>query len=37
MDTKDTKVERGSDNVFTDLGQPDPDAHLLKAETCYPH
>ena len=32
MDTKDTKVERGSDNVFTDLGQPDPDAHLLKAE-----
>jgi predicted XRE-type DNA-binding protein len=32
MDTKDVKVERGSDNVFTDLGQPDPDAHLLKAE-----
>ena len=32
MDTKDTKVERGSDNVFTDLGQSDPDAHLLKAE-----
>ena len=32
MDTKDTKVERGSDNVFTDLGQPDSDAHLLKAE-----
>ena len=32
MDTEDKKVEPGSDNVFTDLGQPDPDAHLLKAE-----
>lgn len=25
-------VERGSGNVFADLGHPDADAHLLKAE-----
>ena len=26
------KIERGSGNVFADLGLPDADAHLLKAE-----
>ncbi len=31
MDTRDTDVERGSGNVFADLGLPDADAHLLKA------
>ena len=25
-------VERGSGNVFTDLGRPDADTHVLKAE-----
>ena len=30
--TTDTSVERGSGNVFADLGLPDPDGHLLKAE-----
>ena len=30
--TTDTAVERGSGNVFADLGLPDPDGHLLKAE-----
>ena len=29
--TADTAVERGSGNVFADLGLPDPDGHLLKA------
>ena len=32
MDITDTKVERGSGDVFQDLGHPDPDTHLLKAE-----
>lgn len=32
MKVKDTKIERGSGNVFKDLGYPDADAHLLKAE-----
>ena len=32
MDTTDTTVERGSGNVFADLGLPDADAHLVKAE-----
>ena len=32
MDTTDTAVERGSGNVFADLGLPDADAHLVKAE-----
>lgn len=32
MDTPDTAVERGSGNVFADLGLPDADIHLLKAE-----
>ena len=32
MSTTDTAIERGSVNVFADLGLPDPDAHLLKAE-----
>ena len=30
--TTDIAVERGSGNVFADLGLPDPDVHLLKAE-----
>ena len=30
--TTDTAVERGSGNVFADLGLPDPNGHLLKAE-----
>ena len=32
MTTTDLTVERGSGNVFADLGHPDADAHLLKAE-----
>ena len=32
MNTSDSTVERGSGNVFADLGHPDSDAHLLKAE-----
>ena len=32
MTTSDSTVERGSDNVFADLGNPEADAHLLKAE-----
>ena len=32
MTTTETKVERGSGNVFADLDHPDSDAHLLKAE-----
>ena len=32
MKTQDIKIERGSGNVFADLGLPDADAHLLKAE-----
>lgn len=32
MKVKDTKIERGSGNVFKDLGYPDADTHLLKAE-----
>ena len=32
MDTTDTAVARGSGNVFADLGLPDADAHLVKAE-----
>ena len=32
METTDTTVERGSGNVFVDLGIPDADAHLVKAE-----
>ena len=32
MTTSDSTVERGSGNVFADLGHPDADAHLLKAE-----
>ena len=31
MDTTRTAVERGSGNVFADLGLPDTDAHLVKA------
>ncbi len=32
MKGKNTKVERGSGNVFADLGRPDAEAHLLKGE-----
>ena len=32
MKTKQVKIERGSGNVFADLGRPDAEAHLLKAE-----
>jgi hypothetical protein len=27
-----TTIERGSGNVFADIGVPDADMHLLKAE-----
>jgi len=29
--TSETKIERGSGNVYADLGRPDADAQLLKA------
>jgi predicted XRE-type DNA-binding protein len=29
---QDTAVRRGSQNIFADLGFPDPDTHLLKAQ-----
>ena len=32
MEPDDIAVERGSGNVFADLGFPDADAHLVKAE-----
>ena len=32
MKSGNVKIERGSGNVFADLGLPDADAHLLKAE-----
>ena len=32
MEPTNTTVERGSGNVFADLGLPDADAHLVKAE-----
>ena len=32
MDRKEDRIERSSGNVFRDLGHPEPDAHLLKAE-----
>ena len=32
MDEKETKIERSSGNIFRDLGHPEADAHLLKAE-----
>ena len=32
MNTSEISVERGSGNVFADLGLPDADTHLLKAE-----
>ncbi len=32
MEPDDNAVERGSGNVFADLGLPDADAHLVKAE-----
>ena len=32
METSDTAVQRGSSNVFADLGFPDAEAHLVKAE-----
>ena len=32
LDIEEAQVERGSGNVFADLGHSDADAHLLKAE-----
>lgn len=32
MDRKENRIERSSGNVFRDLGHPEADAHLLKAE-----
>ena len=32
LEPTDTAVERGSGNVFADLGFPDADAHFVKAE-----
>ena len=32
MEMRETRVEHGTGNVFADLGYPDADAHLLKAE-----
>ena len=32
MEPEDTRIETGSGNVFADLGRPDADTHLLKAE-----
>ena len=32
MKTDKMKIERGSGNVFADLGRPDAEAHLLKAK-----
>ena len=32
MESNGIAVERGSGNVFADLGLPDADAHLVKAE-----
>jgi len=32
METDDTRIETGSGNVFADLGRPEADTHLLKAE-----
>jgi predicted XRE-type DNA-binding protein len=32
METDDMRIETGSGNVFADLGRPDADTHLLKAE-----
>ena len=32
MKMEETRIERGGGNVFEDLGYPDADAHLLKAE-----
>jgi len=31
-ETDDTRIEHGSGNVFADLGRPDAETHLLKAE-----
>ena len=32
MEMKEIKIERSSGNVFADLGRPDAETHLLKAE-----
>ncbi len=32
MKTDEIKIEQGAGNVFADLGRPDAEAHLLKAE-----
>ena len=32
MKTEKEKIERGSGNIFADLGRPEAEAHLLKAQ-----
>ena len=32
MKTEKEKIERGSGNIFADLGRPNAETHLLKAE-----
>ena len=32
MNTEKEKIERGSGNIFADLGRPDAETHLLKAQ-----
>ena len=32
MKTEKEKIERGSGNIFADLGRPNAEAHLLKAQ-----
>ena len=32
METEETRIERGSGNIFADLGHPEAEVHLLKAE-----
>ena len=31
--TKETSIRRGTGNIFADLGFPDADTHLLKAQS----
>ena len=37
MEMEETRVERGSDNLFADLGYPEPEVHLLKAGLANSH
>ena len=32
MNTEKDQIERGSGNIFADLGRPDAETHLLKAQ-----